>query len=56
MGREGGHDLSRAEVEIRLVRVERGEEGGAGLPVEFHLTICFFVVIALSVFSFYLIC
>jgi hypothetical protein len=33
VGREGGHGLSRAEVEIRLVGVERGEQGGAGLPV-----------------------
>ncbi len=27
VGREGGHGLSRAEVEIGLVRVERGEQG-----------------------------
>jgi hypothetical protein len=33
VGREGDHGLSRAEVEIRLVRDERGVQGGAGLPV-----------------------
>jgi hypothetical protein len=33
VGREGGHGLSRAEVDSRLVRVERGDQGGAGLPV-----------------------
>jgi hypothetical protein len=33
VGREGGHGLSRAEVEIRLERVEMGEQGVAGLPV-----------------------
>jgi hypothetical protein len=33
VGREGGHCLSRAEVEIRLVWVERGEKGRAGLLV-----------------------
>jgi hypothetical protein len=36
-GGGGGHGLSRAEAEIRLVRVERGEcgGGGAGKPVYF---------------------